>query len=449
MKDGYAENHSGKKLSEMTLEELWELFPIVLTEHKPYWADRYREEVAALKNILPPLVEFYHIGSTAVNGIWAKPIIDILAVVKSESAMKQAADILRENGYIVMSENDKRISLNKGYTENGFADKVFHLHLRLFNDKDEIYFRDYLNAHYEVAKEYEKLKLRLWKKYEHDRDAYTQAKTEFVTKYTKFAKRSARVNNFQINEKGNIGMKLVKQQKIAASLTDHNADLSVLGALGIAEDAVTEFMGDLEIDGLTVKKKYGAIWVFVKTKMKFLKTVSWHDECSVTCFFSKISNATIDIDVGIKNAEGELCVYSRTELCALDMESGRIRKVSTVGVGEDLRAEAPLSDMCFSRIDAEGLPEKERVKIGFTNIDYAGHTNNKEYVRFVLNTYSVAEMVARPIREMETVYVNQSFEGDILALHKGSSGSKDVFEIRKDDKVIVKCEILRGGVQDE
>lgn len=89
-----------------------------------------------------------------------------------------------------MSSNENRISLNKGYTEDGFAEKVFHLHLRLKDDINEIYFRDYLNAHQDIAKEYEKLKLKLWKKYEHNRDAYTNAKTEFVKKYTELAKHS-------------------------------------------------------------------------------------------------------------------------------------------------------------------------------------------------------------------------------------------------------------------
>ena len=180
-----------KKLSEMTLEELWQLFPIFLTEHKPYWGNWYEEEVAELKGILPFEAEYHHIGSTAIKGIWAKPIIDILIVVSSENQLKITAGILQKNGYIIMSENEKRISLNKGYTENGFADRVFHLHLRLENDKDEIYFRDYLNAHSEIAEEYEKLKLELWKKFEHNRDAYTDAKTEFVKRYTEIAKRES------------------------------------------------------------------------------------------------------------------------------------------------------------------------------------------------------------------------------------------------------------------
>lgn len=177
-----------KKLSEMTLEELWQLFPIFLTEHKPYWTDWYNEEVEILKQILPPDIEYHHIGSTAINGIMAKPIIDIIVAVNSNDQLKQAADLLEKHKYIIMSSTEKRISLNKGYTENGFAEKVFHLHIRSKNDTDEIYFRDYLNAHPEIAKEYENLKLRLWKEYEHDRDAYTEAKTDFVNKYTALAK---------------------------------------------------------------------------------------------------------------------------------------------------------------------------------------------------------------------------------------------------------------------
>ena len=65
---------------------------------------------------------------------------------------------------------------NKGYTDKGFAEKVFHLHLRYFGDNDELYFRDYMNSYPIFAHKYEILKCSLWKKYQHNRDAYTEAK---------------------------------------------------------------------------------------------------------------------------------------------------------------------------------------------------------------------------------------------------------------------------------
>ena len=71
----------------------------------------------------------------------------------------------------------------------GFAERVFHLHLRYIGDNDELYFRDYLLNNAAVAKEYERLKLDLQKRYEHDRDAYTSNKSGFVKYYTEQGRR--------------------------------------------------------------------------------------------------------------------------------------------------------------------------------------------------------------------------------------------------------------------
>lgn len=179
-----------KKLSEMSLEELCELFPIFLTEHKSYWKDWFEDERKRLSLILPqnPIIQINHIGSTTVDTIWAKPIIDILVEIPKECSMDTIKEILTCNGYICMNQSERRMSFNRGYTEKGFAEKVYHLHLRYESDNDELYFRDYLIKHPNIAKEYEKLKLDLWKKYEHDRDGYTNAKAEFVMRYTEIAK---------------------------------------------------------------------------------------------------------------------------------------------------------------------------------------------------------------------------------------------------------------------
>lgn len=240
-------------------------------------------------------------------------------------------------------------------------------------------------------------------------------------------------------------MELIKRGKVTSSLTGYDANLTVLGAFQILEDAVTEHMGDLKIDGMTAKRVYNAVWVYTKTKIEFLKNLEWNSEYTLTCFISKISNVTIDLDVGVKNADGELCFYSRTELCALDLVSGRIRKVSTVGVDESFTVHEPLAEITFEKFDAIDLPVAEEVKIRFTNIDYAVHTNNKEYVRFMLNTYSVDELRRLPVHEIEVAYANQSFEGDVLTVHKGERDGKDVFVIQKEDKPIVKCKVLRNG----
>lgn len=178
-------------LEEMSLEELWQLFPIFLKEHQAEWKDWYEEERLQLLSFLSAnqLVRISHIGSTSVETIWAKPIVDILLEIPKETDMAVTRDLLLQNGYLLMSESQGRMSFNKGYTPSGFAERVFHLHLRYEGDHDELYFRDYLQEHPAVAEDYEKLKLSLWKQYEHNRDAYTEAKTDFIKNYTEKAKK--------------------------------------------------------------------------------------------------------------------------------------------------------------------------------------------------------------------------------------------------------------------
>lgn len=174
----------------MTLEELWQLFPIFLTKNDKTWKKQYENEEKFLQNILPKtkIKRIIHIGSTYLTTIYAKPIIDILVETYRNANLKEIKNILVKNGYICMNEEQKRLSFNKGYTPKGFANEVYHLHLRLENDNDELYFRDYLIDFPNIAKKYERLKLRLAKKYKYNRDAYTNAKTKFVKKYTNKAR---------------------------------------------------------------------------------------------------------------------------------------------------------------------------------------------------------------------------------------------------------------------
>ena len=172
----------------MSLEELWKLFPIRLTEYQPCWQEWYADEAEALQKILPDTVKINHIGSTALGTIFAKPIVDILVEIPQGEELTTYKTLLLGYGYLCMSEEKKRLSFNKGYTEKGFAERVFHLHLRYAGDHDELYFRDYLMKNPEAACEYEALKLSLWKEFEFNRDGYTNAKTDFVRACTQKAK---------------------------------------------------------------------------------------------------------------------------------------------------------------------------------------------------------------------------------------------------------------------
>lgn len=182
-----------KPLDQMTNEELWALFPIVVSGHDPVWPERFLEEKKLLEQAagIQNIVRINHIGSTAVPDLPAKPTIDILLEIKKYTEVKELISNMQSAGYIYSEQPDNpapHMMFLKGYTPQGFKGQAFHVHVRYRGDWDELYFRDYLLMHPDIAAEYGKLKLELKERYEHDRDGYTNAKTDFIKRITRLAR---------------------------------------------------------------------------------------------------------------------------------------------------------------------------------------------------------------------------------------------------------------------
>jgi len=182
-----------KPLNKMTNEELWELFPIILSEHNSIWLKRYLKEKTVLEQAvgIQNIVRINHVGSTVIPNLIAKPTIDILLEIKDDTDIERLISNVQLAGYIYSKQPNNpapHMMFMKGYTPQGFRGQAFHVHVRYNGDWDEVYFRDYLLTHPEIAEEYGQLKLGLMEKYEHDRDAYTDAKTNFIQTITKLAR---------------------------------------------------------------------------------------------------------------------------------------------------------------------------------------------------------------------------------------------------------------------
>ena len=223
-------------------------------------------------------------------------------------------------------------------------------------------------------------------------------------------------------------MKYTKEQIVNAAMLGNDECLSVIGTFQIIENALTELTGILKIDGITVREKYNAIWVFAKTRVKFFNKILWNEKCEVSCFVSYKSLAKMNFDVEARRGN-ELIFYARVEACALDIATQRIKKLSTIGVDDSIQPETSNFELTFSNFSYDNLPLYEQIKVRSTNIDMSHHTNNLEYL-------------TKPFKEMEVVYVSQSFEGDILDVLKTHEKDKDIIVLQKGGKQVVKCEIL-------
>ncbi|MEC9484778.1 MAG: GrpB family protein [Candidatus Izemoplasma sp.] len=179
-------------LHKRSKDELWQLFPIQLRLHNPNYTQWYNDEKTLLESVLgEDIKRMNHIGSTAVDNLLAKPIIDILLEVEEETDLNALLPKLFNHDYINMNPEQTVLPklIIKGYTEEGFNDRVFHLHIRPLSDHNELYFRDYLIEFNAVKEAYAELKKRLFKSFEHHREHYTDGKTDFINRHTEAARK--------------------------------------------------------------------------------------------------------------------------------------------------------------------------------------------------------------------------------------------------------------------
>ena len=157
--------------------------PVKIVDYSPRWSVLYEEEKNKILGVIGhKVVEIEHIGSTAVPGLGAKPIIDIMVGVSRLTDAEECIEPLRSIGYEYVPEYEVEIP-ERRYFRKGPVNTHRHLHMvEVVNDfwERHLLFRDYLRAHPEVASEYLALKKDLAARYGTERNSYTEAKTSFI-----------------------------------------------------------------------------------------------------------------------------------------------------------------------------------------------------------------------------------------------------------------------------
>lgn len=159
---------------------------IKIEAYDPRWPARAEAEIARVRATLPAglMLRVEHIGSTAVPGLAAKPVIDLMILARTlDDAREQAIPPLEAMGYSYWRANPDptRLFLVKGLPPAA-AQRTHHIHIT--GDEADLIrhcrFRDHLRVNADDARRYQELKLELAARYRSDREAYTEAKAGFV-----------------------------------------------------------------------------------------------------------------------------------------------------------------------------------------------------------------------------------------------------------------------------
>ena len=170
---------------------------VAIVHYDPRWPEMFEQERLHLRSCLPGdlIKRIEHFGSTAVTGLPAKPIVDILVEVTSlDETKRRIAPLLEAQGYDYFwrptSGDDTPPFYAWFIKRDSNGKRTHHIHMveSWFEQWDRLLFRDYLRERPEVAREYGDLKMRLSGAHRYDRIAYAQAKGDFIRRITETAK---------------------------------------------------------------------------------------------------------------------------------------------------------------------------------------------------------------------------------------------------------------------
>ncbi len=159
--------------------------PVWIIPYDATWPEQFHQLAQPLRHALGPVaLRIDHIGSTAVAGLAAKPVIDIQISVADFEPLDAYRLPVERLGYIFRADNQER---TKRYFREAPGQRRVHIHVRRagsFSEQFALLFRDYMRTHPDVASQYARLKIELAQRYSQveDRHLYTEAKHPFIWK---------------------------------------------------------------------------------------------------------------------------------------------------------------------------------------------------------------------------------------------------------------------------
>lgn len=163
---------------------------VELEEYNSSWKTDYINEEKILKGILKDkIIEIHHIGSTSIDGLKAKPVIDILIVIKSLDEIPEIEKLLTKYDY--ENRGQQGVSDRYFFAKGPEEARSHYVHFTEPGSNtyyNQVYFKRYLLEHPIYIKKYCELKEELAKKYSNERPKYTQEKNEFITNIINLAK---------------------------------------------------------------------------------------------------------------------------------------------------------------------------------------------------------------------------------------------------------------------
>lgn len=228
-------------------------------------------------------------------------------------------------------------------------------------------------------------------------------------------------------------MTKIFERKIEYGMCDTTSKLKIVEIVKLIEAGVASFLKLYQKDNFTMKAQYGALWLFTKTKFRIEELPGWDEDVIVearrVAYASKLL-AIIEISIHTKNKTRGITAW--VECCCARIETRKLLRLSEY----DFTIPASIEeDITFERFDAI-VEESRKLVVSSSYIDYSHHTNNAEYLRMIMDEFSVPQLEEIKFKYVEIHYLSETKEKDELTIMKAHKKGIHYFKIIKDKTVV-------------
>lgn len=227
--------------------------------------------------------------------------------------------------------------------------------------------------------------------------------------------------------------------KVLSSQIDFEAKTGVVQNFVFVQDNMCEFFKNIDCDGLSMVPTHNCFFVVTKTRLKIMDYARWLDEISLETDIVKSSPARINILTTMKSQE-KMIAYAMQEMCAIDNDTRKMRLLNSTKFPQDINIGNLDLDIAFDKIEADFVGEEYLVgtqKVMFSHLDFYRHVNNVEYVKMMLNTFSMEQIEALTFNDIQINYLHECREHDVLKIYRKSNDYGYDFVINNGDNSVV------------
>lgn len=224
-----------------------------------------------------------------------------------------------------------------------------------------------------------------------------------------------------------------KKIYIPAEYCDYTVRLGNYQAFFLLQNAMTDGFEVMDCGNRGLGRRCNGYWAVTKTRLDIIKKPDWGQEVTVRSVFADDGRVRIHVKTEITDLNGELLMKGCQELCVLDKDTHRPKRLSETCLPIGENKEEKMGD--FQKISApEGTDGCYELTVRSQHIDMSRHVNNIEYIRMAMDLFSVDELCKREVTFIQVHYIGECREGEKLTCNRVDDGNVSYLSVVKENK---------------